>query len=176
MPSAQDAVTRTLLDLLTAKGLVNVVSARFTGVSQGSTVSMYVENPVSNGETVFIPLSIINTQGLVDVDLTENVTEDTQGDDATINNLTIGEQVESDIIARTGGDYSGGTLHTEDIVPGTAGGGPVGPSGSALGSISGLTINEGNNIFFEMTNRSTSSIRLSLKLITTESADKLVTP
>lgn len=178
MVSTTDVTTRSLLDLLTSKGLVNVSSKRFTGVEQAQDREVLLENPPSNDNTVFVALTSVNTQALLDLDLTENVTVDSAGTDLTVNNLTIGEATESQLEIEFGGTYSGGTPHTEDVVPGGAGGpgGSGSLAGTGLGSLTGLTLNAGENILFTATNRSTSSIRFAMKFISTESTDKLVTP
>lgn len=178
MVSSTDVVSRTLIELLTAKGLVNVVTARFTGVAQGETRELLARNPASNDNTIFIALTSVNSQGLLDIDIQENMTVNTDGTEATINNLTIGESVESDIEAFYEGDYVDGELHTEDVGPGGAGGpgGSGSVAGSGLGSLTGITLNTGNNVVYQITNRTTSTIRFAVKLITTESADELVTP
>lgn len=178
MVSVSDVTTRTVIELLTAKGLVNIASHRFTGVAQGEVREVVVQNPATESGTLFIALTAVNSQGLLDVDILENVTIDTPGTDVNVENLTIGEPVESDIEVEFGGDYSGGDQHSEDVAPGGAGGpgGSGSVAGSALGSLTGITLNENQNVMYQFTNRSTSTIRFAVKLITTESSDKLVTP
>lgn len=140
-----------------------IVTKRFTGISQDATSSVLLSNPSNSGLITHIENATVSTGGLSDIDLTTNVTVDSAGTSITPQQSFIGSSTTSSINAEHSGTYTGGTLYSEIIIPGSSAG--AASTGGTSTIATDTNIDENNNLLIEVTNRSTGSIRISIAII-----------
>lgn len=141
--------------VLINNGRAFAVSDRFSDLGNGGTVDLFIDNPADSGydyDAVLRP----RATGLLDLDISFNATEDTQGAEATAENLKSSSSRTFSGDARktetdTTGAYSHGDTFIEDIIPG--GGRGVSIGGGYIDAIS-FTIDEGDNKLVRITNSS----------------------
>lgn len=152
--------TQTLQTRLINNGRAWAASSRFSSVSSGDSIFLFVENPSDSGfdyDLVIHPRG----SGLCDVDISFDATEDTEGSDVAAQNLKSGSDrsFSGDLTETTTGNtgsYSHGTIIFEDFVQADSSGIQVGAE-----IISGIscTIDEGDNKLLELNNGSGGTLK-----------------
>lgn len=84
-----------------------------TGVSDGNSLNVVLENPSGSGLTLYIKKFNIQAGGEVSVNVYKNSTIDSAGSSVTTSTLSIGSGATTSMNTDTGGGYSTGTLVDE---------------------------------------------------------------
>lgn len=135
-------------------------SKRFTGVADASTSQLFIDNGSNSGVDLYIQRLITSSEGLADIDVNTNVTQDTSGTSLTIHNDLAGSSNSSAATVEHGGSYSSrdSNPYTEIIQPGGSAGVKIGGVGQEIGFV----LPQGNNLLVEVTNQSGTSSRQSI--------------
>lgn len=153
--SIQDALkgqpTSDFLTFLVNQGEAFVTSTRITGLSNGASEYIYIENT----ETLDYDVAVLpRATGLADIDISFGATENTAGSDMSVTNLKSGSgKTFNGVIRRTGTDtdYSHGEFAIQDFIPGSGVGANI---GAEIIDAIAFTIDKGDNKLLELRNES----------------------
>jgi hypothetical protein len=138
------------------------ISHRFENVASSADVYVYFENPSTSNKKVNIAIIEVVSLAQVWIDIYRNVTVSSHGTSITPMNLNLGSTENSVVTVEYGGSYSFGdpTLNT------------VCPGGSKQNAVGGTTevgetliVPSGYNILVKITNKSTASTDLSVRIL-----------
>ena len=151
---------RFFIKILEEKGFI--CSHRFEGVASDASVDMYVENPSGSGVYMYIIAVEIASYGQGWIDFYRNNSISTSGTRANIFPLFLGSAKTSKIYIEYGGTYTLGDLAMYTITPG-------GRRSRAIGSLAEvgetLIIPPGQNMVIRFTNKSDTTVDVSIKII-----------
>ncbi len=152
---------------LIRKGRGFTISDRYSSIAKGDSIFLFIENPTNSNYTYEFIVAY-RASGLADIDVSLNATETTEGASVSVDNLNPDSSLSfngSCTKTTTGntGDYSHGTIISEDIVP--AGDKQAGMGASIVDGIS-FRLPADNNMLIELTNESGGEVdRLSIHTI-----------
>mgnify|MGYP000651507505 CR=1 FL=1 len=138
------------------------ISHRFESVSSDASVDIYFENPSGSGRTVYIVMIEVVSFAQAHIDIYRNSTVTSSGTSITPVNLNFSSTITSVANVEYGGTYTLGTLTLNTVCPG----------GRAIRAVGGASevgetviIPPGYNFLIRVTNKSTSSADLSIRII-----------
>jgi hypothetical protein len=137
------------------------ISHRFENVASDASVNIYFEDPSGSGMEVFIVVIDVISFAQAWVDVYRGVTP-SGGTAITPVNLNFGSIITSIATVKYGVSYSGGTLVHSTVCPG---GSKVQATGGVAEVGETVVIPEGFNFLVKVTNKSTASTDLSIRIV-----------
>lgn len=160
--------TRDWGDILLRNGNKYLVSRRPEGVADDESEELVLRNTSSN-EVMYVETVVFkNSRGKAYIDATKNLSVDSSGDSADVEDMRVDdEDTVEGFEAEFGGDYSGGDSFTLDLLTGSSGGGPSVSATSVGSETAGFLVAPGENMLFEITNKSGDTSDMLLEAIVT---------
>jgi len=138
------------------------LSHRFEGVTDGSSVYLYIENPAGSGRTVFMITIDVIPLGQAHVDVYRNNTVTSPGTKLNPVNLNLGSGIQSVVYAEHGGSYTVGELVKPTVCPG---GTKKRVVGGAVEVGESVVMPPGSNFLVKLTNKSGATIDMAIEAL-----------
>lgn len=135
----------------------------FENITDGTSVNVYVENPVDSGVVLFAHATYRST-GAIRYHKIDSVTVDSAGTSVTPDNRLINDGSSSANVEHSVG-FSGGNSWTEKVTGAPKEGGGLAPG---KGGDFDIILQEGDNVVYEMTNVSGGEISATIDVDYTE--------
>jgi len=139
-----------------------VVSHRFEGISSGSVIEIFAENPSDSGRVVYVIAAEVVSSGYAYIDIYRNNTLVSSGTQLTPANLNFASAITSPCIINYGGTYTAGMLVHSTLNVG-------GSKNFAVGGLAevgeSVVIPPGGNILLRVTNKADTTADISVRFL-----------